>query len=235
MRFVVRYQIAAKITMRDEDVAPYLDQPFSPGLLGYKLIAGLSIAYVLPEICDEGIRAGIIEPPRQPLEEITYRMMRAHIGLDCHQCLSASFLQSSVSYLKDQLERINDGSKIVGVTVYATEWYEGDIRLECPQLTLMEEICVDLEHRTILSYRSFLPPDWFFPFPLFVHVKTYEHFLDCLARKQYMEYRNTGSLFECFRRSEFYDVDRFLQRIYKLAFALDPEQMTDEKGEWHHD
>lgn len=229
MRFVVRYQIAAKITMRDEDVAPYLDQPFSPGLLGYKLIAGLSIAYVLPEICDEGIRAGVIEPPRQPLEEITYRMMRAHIGLDCHQCLSASFLQSSVSYLKDQLDRINGGPKMVGVTVYATEWYEGEARLEDPQLTLLEEICVELERRAILSYRSFLPQDWFFPFPLFAHVKTYEHFLDRLSERQSMEYRNTGSLFACFRRSEFYDVDRFLQRLYKLDFTFDPERPPNER------
>lgn len=219
----MKYQIAAKITMASEDVSPYLDQPFSPGLLGYKLIAGLSITYVRPEVCEEGIRLGIIEPVEQPLAEITYRMMRAHIGLECHDRLSESFSQSSVDYLKSQLSDINSGPKTVNIKTYATEWHENDTYLKEPQLTLLEEIRVDLENRKILAYQSLWPEGWFFPFPLFSKAQTYEHFLDRLAGRQYMDYINTGSLYECFQRSEFYDVDRFLQRLYKLEFILDPE------------
>lgn len=225
---VLRYKVSAKLTMEERDREPYLEQPFSPGLIGYQLIAGLCIAYVTPETCAQGIEAGIIEPFAEPLPELTYRRMRMEIGVAVHDRLSGALAQCGVNRLKRRLERINAGPTQVTVSVYETEWYRDHQRLESPGLTLMERIKVDMARMMILSYENFLPENASFPFPLFAGVKTYRGFLERLAQKQCVEFMNSGDLFARFQENDFYDIDRFDQKIYKLVFDFDREWSEQE-------
>lgn len=226
---MLKYRAMARITADKNDTAPYLGLPLQPGIIGYKLTAGLYIAYVTPETCEAGIRAEIIEPIVEPLRKLTYREMRARVGIQFHERLSYALEQSTVSMLKRNLERINDGARTVEVEVYAAEWTGNENSRQQPLLTLMERIRADLERREILAYESFLTPEWLFPAPIFAHTKTYEDFLDCLARTQWAMYMNSGDLFKRFWACGFCDSDRFNQRRYKFKFHFSSQRIADKK------
>ena len=200
------------------------DHPGQIQLLGYKLMAGLSIFYVTPEVYEEGSGGGLIEPADRQIPKMTLEEMRSRIGHMALEVFPHALRETTVEVLTEALKRTREGPRKLGIKVYDA-WRARRDGVDAASYP-MENLCLDLEGRALLSY-TVAPKEECFEhcyFPVFVHSKTYEDCVDRLAHRAYLEFQNAGDLFEIYRENDFYDVDRFLQRLYRFEFIFDAQR-----------
>lgn len=196
-------------------------------LLGYKLSAGLWIFYATVPVLEEALKKGLIDPPGEELPRVRFRDMQAAIGVWLYEILPESFRNTTCEELAAALEQVNRTPDTVLIRVYDA-WRQRREEKEQGEggPYLMEELRLDLAARRVLSYQIPTEKECFEHcyFAIFRHAGSYEEYLDALAYRICREYRNSGDLFQAYRDNDFYDLDRFVQRLYRFEFVFGPEQ-----------
>lgn len=196
-------------------------------VLGYKLSAGLYIFYATESVLKEGVVKGLIFPPGKKLRKIFFRDMASNIGMWLHELLPEALRNTTCGELAAALEQTNKRPAVVTVRVYDAWRQRRDGKeAEESQPYLMEELKLNMAARQVLSCRVPSREECFEHsyFPIFQPAKSYEDYIDILARRICRHYRNSGDIFEAYQANDFYDMDRFLQRLYRLEFVFEPEQ-----------
>lgn len=235
---MIRFRIEAEIWGREEElkmenilrnlVSCEGEKKPPRQVLGYRLSAGLWIFYATVPVVKEGLKRGLIDLPEEKVPRAQLDDMRTHIGMRLYEILPEAFQNTTCDELAAALEQVNRGPTRVLIQVYDA-WRERREGLEEGWTYLMEELELDLAARKVLSYQIPSKEECFeyCYFAIFRRARSYEECLEALAHRVYRDYQNSGDLYEAYKDNDFYDIDRFLQRLYRFAFIFDAKQ----KGE----
>lgn len=232
---LIKYKVVKKIIMdensrRDmgENSGSKEDYLFSIakkyGFLCYKIIAGMYIFYITPDVYEQGVKEGIIEEIIEEPEVLNFDIMLCTRGMTVFHRMWYALEHSTIEYLRTELERVNKELGLLNVKIYSTSWYdkENEIRREEPELEFLDEVIVDLKNMVILKNTAREKKVTnIFKSTYFKHVSSYEGFLDALVMYQDRAFMNSCHIIDKFKDSDFYDVDYWMQRLNKFEFSLE--------------
>ena len=123
------------------------------GFICYKIIAGLYIFYVTPEVYEQGVREGLIEKVSDNIKDFNIENMFLIRGRVVNHRMWYALEHSDIDYLRTELERVNKELGVLNIKVYKTSWYdsEKETRREEPLLKLVRDIELDLEKMELLN------------------------------------------------------------------------------------
>lgn len=243
---MITYKVSGKVMVEEESRDPEywerhayhgrMPQIEEDGFLCYKVTAGLYIFYITRAVYEEGVREGLIEPADDNTSVIDFFHMRGSRGLTVFYRISYALEYSTIDYLRSELERINREPMIVTVRHYDADWWDGKERRESPILTLIDEVKVDLENRTILKNTADKNAPLGRMMPAFRHVESYEELLDELVSEQDRSYMNSRHIIDKFAEADFYNTDHFLTQQDKFEFFYEDEEGKEVEWilhKWH--
>lgn len=208
-----------------EELPPKGEEP-EERLLGYEVTAGLSIFYVTTELFEEALRAGVAVPAPEPLPATNFEELRSGSGLIVFELLPDAMRRTTVEMLAATLERVNSRPSTVQIRVYDAfhqrymERHHGAPQGPYP----MELVRLDMKERKVLALE--VPPQAVCVeqcyFPMFRREMDYAQCLEELAYRVYRKNQNVEDLYETYKEYDFYDVDRFFQRLLRLEFTFEP-------------
>ena len=193
------------------------------GFICYKIIAGLYIFYITPEVYEQGVKVGLIEEIKGIVKDYPIENMFLGRGQVVNHRMKYALEHSDIDYLEHELNRVNDELGVWSINVYSAAWYdyEKDIRREEPILSLAREIEINTETMTIVKNENMGEEEKdVFGFTMFSRVTDYEGVLDTLVDYLDREYMNSRHIVDKFKDSDFYDVDNWMQRLHKFEFKF---------------
>lgn len=195
------------------------------GFICYKIIAGLYIFYITPEVYEQGVLEGLIENiDGNRIKDFHIENMFLSRGQVVNHRMWYALEHSDIEYLRSELERVNQELGILSIKVYKTSWYDYDkeVRREEPLLDLVRIVKIDLEKMQLLENKYIdNDGDEFLTQTMFKRVDDYEGVLDTLVDYQDREFMNSRHIIDKFVDSDFYDVDYWMQRLYKFEFSFE--------------
>ena len=196
------------------------------GFICYKIIAGMYIFYITPDIYLQGVKANLIEEISGKIKDYSIETMFLTRGQVVNHRMWYALNHSTIDYLKDELERVNKEQGILTINVYAAHWYDfekEEYRKE-PLLELVRRVKVDLGNMTLIENEKITNSGDIIAVTRFHSVKTFEDVLDTLVDYQDREFMNSRHIIDKFKDSDFYDVDNWLQRLNKFEFIFEDEK-----------
>ncbi len=230
---VMRYKVVKKIICDEDcfitredsfhkDKFDYLSGVYEKyGFIGYKIIAGLYIFYITPEIYEKALELDLIDEIDDSVENLNFEMMLMSRGSTVYHRMGYALQHSTIEYLTTELERINNELKVVNLKIYRAKWYKDEELLNIPNLQFLHEIRIDLAKMEVLKNTALRSKGDIISATLFKNMHTYEDFLDILVHYQDREFMNSRHIMDKFVDSEFYDVDYWMQRLYKFEISLE--------------
>lgn len=194
------------------------------GFICYKIIAGLYIFYITPEVYEQGVKAGLIEKVSNDIKDFRIENFFLARGQVVNHRMWYALEHSDADYLKSELYRINQELNILNIKIYRTSWYdfEKEVYREKPLLNLVREIKLDLENMQVISNEKVGGDDEdILDLTLFRWSETYENVLDTLVSYLDREAMNSRHIIDKFKDTDFYDVDYWMQRLYKFEFVFE--------------
>lgn len=201
-------------------------------VLGYKIMAGLSIFYITPPVYEAGVAEGVIEPvrrepdPNEPdagpfgfCEEEPYDGMlqhRSHVLVNrrMHDALAGA----TVPFLKKELERINAGPKRISIKVYkAYKWWKNGQRVKEPELEYIRTVEADLETGEVGVSEN--KNTWENYETGFFLTNSYTGLLNEMAKLTDQEYKNCRDFYEVLKDHDFYRMDKGYE--YREKYEID--------------
>lgn len=189
-------------------------------VLGYRIMAGLSIFYITPPVYEAGVSEGIIEPIRWKPdgvetvvgpycfceEELYGRMLQNRSHVIVNSRIHDALKKTTIPFLKSELEKVNKSPKTITVKVYTTyNWWERGKKVENPSLKYSHKVVVDLEHRKLLENTvGDKRNNWDIGFFL---TCTYGEFIAELAKLIDCEFMNCENLYEEYKKYNFFRKD----------------------------
>lgn len=191
------------------------------GTMAYKLIAGLYISYVSPELYEKCIEEGIVEVPAGDIPTYPFEAMKLCVGYNAFHRITFALYHSNIDTLKEYLERVNKEPKTVVIQRNHCHWYEFEERLDNPLLIPKEIIVLDIVNKEIIS-NSTDRSDVFSPFKF---ANTYEEILDALASELNRDFCNTRHIRDRYERQDFFQNPNFHlpQEKYSIEFKEESE------------
>lgn len=224
------YKVVGKITANNEFIRKRkLEIIFdfeTPNVIGYKINAGLSVFYITESVYQEGAKLGLIEPIEGNVPDVDFAEYWSKRGHVVKHRLQAALKQSTIPFLKEELDRINKGPKFVLVTAYDTSgWLQNEEIKKEPILRFLHHIRVDLNNREVLENTA----DKTVPDIIkgFSNVETYDGFIDRLVFCLDRELKNSSNLYELFMEVDFISVDGYYERSEKFEFGFNQKYFLD--------
>ena len=190
--------------------------------IAYKLIAGLYISYVSPELYKKCIEEGIVDVPTGEIPTYSFENMKLCVGLNAFHRITFALYHSNIDTLKEYLERVNKEPKIVVIQRNQCHWYECEKKLDNPILIPKETIVLDIENKKIISNNTD-KNDYSSPF---MWVEDYADVLDALASELNRDYCNTRHLRDRFARQDFFNINNHLSKDkYSIEFKEEESEV----------
>lgn len=191
------------------------------GLVGYELIAGLSILYVNMEVFQYGLQEGLIEPPGDAVPRLRFEDAWHTAGMRRCEALRQAILATTPELLEQTYKRAACMEHNIRIRVYDA-FHERKIeretgkKQECP----MEEILLDPVAAKVLEQCAAPEEQRIaqFYFRMFDEGIGYTECIERLAQRAYREFFNVEDLFGVYVENNLYDMDRFCQRLLRLEF-----------------
>ncbi len=232
---MIKYAVAKRITISEENKENSLWVKFGykqkrptireDSTIAYKLIAGLYIAYVSPELYEKCVEEGIVDVPTGEVPTYSFETMKLCVGYNAFHRITFALYHSNIDALKEYLERVNREPKTIIIQRRHCHWYECEERLDNPLLIPKETIVLDVENREIIS-NSTDKSDVFSPFKF---VDDYEGVLDALASELNRDFCNTRHIRDRFARQDFFQNPNhnLPQEKYSIEYKEDIDKESE--------
>lgn len=231
---MVKYKVVSRIVAEDdcfEKKSEYYEEHQNyfqslidkHGFICYKIIAGFYIFYITPEVYEQGVKEGLIEEINGYVNKFYIDDMFVSRGQVVNHRMKYALEHSDIEYLRSELERVNKELGIWRINIYSASWYdsEKEKRREEPILNLVRKIIIDTENMTVIRNENIAEDEKdVFKSTMFTRCRDYEDILSTLVDYQDREYMNSRHIIDKFKDSDFYDVDTWMQRLYKFEFTF---------------
>lgn len=192
-------------------------------LVGYELIAGLSILYVNMDVFQYGIQKGLIEPPGDAVPRLCFEDVWHMAGMRRCETLRQAILEATPELLEQAHKRAACMEHNIRICVYDAFW-ERNMERDTgkKQEYLMEEILLDPVATQVLEQCAAPEEQRMaqFYFRMFDEGIGYAACIERLAQRAYREFFNVEDLFSVYVENNLYDMDRFCQRLLRLEFKF---------------
>lgn len=190
-------------------------------LVGYELIAGLSILYVNTEVFQRGIQEGLIQPPGDAVPRLRFEDVWHMAGMRRCEALRQAILETTPELLEQAHKRAARMERNIRIRVYDA-FHERSVERDTgkKQAYLMEEILLDPVAFQVLELHT-APEEQCnaqFYFLTFRDGMGYAECIEQLAHRAYCHFLSVEDLYSVYKQNGFYDMDRFCQRLLRLEF-----------------